>query len=149
MFLKVSPIGCKTMKINKRLSKNMNKSWQNWWRIHVKSMPCKNIENDANMEPKWSSTSSKIHEQLCNKNITKQNAKMKPRKLWARSGPWAQRAGKRWGVPQETPGQASLLQVINIITQTSIGQTIKKQNPRTSGSTSHALDVPAGTLRIY
>ena len=47
-------------------------------RIDARNSQAKNMENDANMEPKWRSKSiNKKHEKTIQKNITKNDAKMK------------------------------------------------------------------------
>ena len=92
VFLRVSPIYCRTMEVNNNTS--------TYIRILAKLMtnPCKidarlfffskNIENDANVEPKLRSESiTNTWTNYTNKNITKNDAKIKRPKVIGPEGP--------------------------------------------------------------
>ena len=78
--------------------------------------------------------------------IAKNDAKTKPSKVRRPQGRRAQSASKRQGVPPETPGQGSLLQVI-IIIQTNIRQTIKKQSPKKHSNHETAWNMSQETIK--
>jgi len=58
-------------------------------KIDARKNNAKNMENDANMAPKWRSKSIKKHEKTIQKNITKNDAKIKRQKAIGPEGPWA------------------------------------------------------------
>ena len=63
VFVRVSPIRCRTMEINKKYSqqyiKHLAKLMTNACKIDARKRNAKNIQNDTNMAPKWSSQSIK------------------------------------------------------------------------------------------
>ena len=63
-------------------------------KIDARKNDAKNMENDANMAPKWRSKSIKKHEKTIQKNITKNDAKIKRQKAIRPEGPWAWSAGR-------------------------------------------------------
>ena len=70
-------------------------------KIDARKSDAKNMENDANMAPKWRSKSIKKHEKTIQKNITKNDAKIKRQKAMGpegrrtrKTGPWARSAGR-------------------------------------------------------
>ena len=67
---------------------------KNQYRIDARNNHAKNMENDANMAPKWRSKSIKKHEKTIQKHITKNDAKMKRQKAMRPEGPWARSAGR-------------------------------------------------------
>ena len=62
-------------------------------RIDARNNHAKNMENDANMEPKWRSNPSKKHEKTIQKNITKNDAKIKRQKGYTPGGARARSDG--------------------------------------------------------
>ena len=64
-------------------------------RIDARKSNAKNMENDANMAPKWRSKSIKKHEKTIQKNITKNDAKMKRQKAMGPEGPLGPECRKR------------------------------------------------------
>ena len=111
------------------------------------------------MMPTWSQNGdqnpSKKHEKTIQKNITKNDAKIKRQKAMgpegprARSrGPWARSAGRG----------KEFLRRLQVKVPSCIQHPAKKQTPGEQlkskaleplAVNSHALDVPAGTVRIY
>ena len=63
-------------------------------KIDARKSDAKNMENDTNMAPKWRSKSIKKHEKTIQKNITKNDAKIKRQKAIGPEGPWARSAGR-------------------------------------------------------
>ena len=61
-------------------------------RTDARNNHAKNMENDANMEPKWT---SKKHEKTIQKNITKNDAKIKLQKAMRPEGPMGLECWKR------------------------------------------------------
>ena len=108
---------------------------KNQCRIDARNNHAKNMENDANMEPKWRSYPSNKHETTIQKNITKHDAKMKRPKAIRSEG----RGGANGpGVPEEVrsssgDSRSRFPLASNIVKKTNIRQTTEKQ-PRTSGS---------------
>ena len=68
---------------------------KNQCRIDARNNHAKNMENDANMEPKWRSNPSKKHEKTIQKNITKNDAKVKRQKAIGPEGPLGPECRKR------------------------------------------------------
>ena len=143
VFFRGSPIGCRTMEINKNTSKNTYKSLQNWWQFHLKSMLENIMQKTWKVMPTWSQNGdqnpSNKHEKTIQKNITKNYAKIKRQKAIGPEGPRARSEGAHGpGAPEEvrsSSGDSSSRFPLasNIIKKTNICQTTKKQTPRTSG----------------
>ena len=71
-------------------------------RIDARNNHAKNMENDANMAPKWRSKFIKKHKKTIQKNITKNDAKIKRQKVIRPEGPRARSEGAHGpGVPEE------------------------------------------------
>ncbi len=108
-------------------------------RIDARNNHAKNIENDANMEPKWTSKSIPKTWKNYTKNITKNDAKIKRQKAIRPEGPWAGSEGAHGpGVPEEVrsssgDSRSRFPLASNILQKTNTRQTTKKQ-PRTSNS---------------
>ena len=117
-------------------------------RIDARNSHAQIMENDANMAPKWRSKSIKKHEKTIQKHITKNDAKMKRPKAIGPKWALGPACWKRQGVPPETPGQGSLLHPTSCKKQTPSKQ-LKSKALEPLAVNSHALDVPAGTVRIY
>ena len=135
----------------KKYIKVLEQLMTNPCKIDARKRNAKNMENDTNMAPTWRSKFIKKHEKTIQKHITKNDAKMKRQKAIRSEGPGGVLGP---GVPEEVrsssgDSRSRFPLASNIITKTNTRQTIKKQCPRTSGSTSHALDVLAGTVRTY
>ena len=100
-------------------------------RIDARNNHAKNMENDANMEPKWTSKSIK----KTWKNYTKKNT-INYAKLSAKS--YAPGGAVGPGVPEEVrsssgDSRSRFPLASNILQKTNTRQTTKKQSPRTSG----------------
>ena len=100
VLLRVSPIRCRTTGINRNTSKNIllflfAKLMKTPCRIDARKSNAKNIENDANMEPKWRSNSiTNTWKNNFQKTSRKMMQKWSAKKLWALRGPWARSAGR-------------------------------------------------------
>ena len=101
VFFRLSPIGCRTMEINNHNSKNIQKSLQNWWTIHVESMLETVMQKTWKTMPTWSQNGdqnpSKKHEKYIKKHHEKccKNEAPKSHSLGgARRGQWARSAGR-------------------------------------------------------
>ena len=117
-------------------------------KIDARKSNARNIENDAKMVPKWRSKSNKNtwtndtkkhHEKWCKNEAPKSHSPE-----WV-LGP---------GVPEEVRSSSGDSRpgfhlASNILQKTNTQQTIKKQSLEPQAVTSHALDVPADTVRIY
>ena len=99
-------------------------------RIDARKSNAKNMENDANMAPKWRSKSIKKHEKQYKKTSRKMMQKLSAKKLYARRG-----LGP--GVLEEVrsssgDSRSRFPLASNILQKTNTRQTTKKQSPRTS-----------------
>ena len=64
-------------------------------KIDARKRNAKNMENDANMAPKWRSESIKKHEKTIQKHITNNYAKMKRQKAMGPDRPMGPECRKR------------------------------------------------------
>ena len=135
MFLRLSPIGCRTMEINKNNSKNTYKSLQNWWQFHLKSMLAQVMQKTLKMTPTWCQNGgrdpSTIHETAMPKKTHEKWCKNEASKSYGPEpalGP---------GVPEEVrsssrDSRSRFPLASNILQKANTQQTTKKQSPRTS-----------------
>ena len=77
------------------LQKIIEKLMTNPCKIDARKRNAKNMENDANMAPKWRSKSIKKHETTIQKNITNNDAKFKRQKAIRPEGPLGPECQKR------------------------------------------------------
>ena len=75
--------------------KILEKLMTNPCKIDARKRNAKNMENDANMAPKWRSKSIKKHEKTIQKNITKNDAKIKRQKAMGPEGSLGPECQKR------------------------------------------------------
>ena len=75
--------------------KFLAKLMKNPCRIDARKSNANNMENDANMAPKWTSKSIKKHKKNIQKHITKNDAKMKRQKAIRPEGPMGLECRKR------------------------------------------------------
>ena len=85
----------KSREILSKYIKIIPKLMTNPCRIDARKNNAQNIENDANMAPKWRSNPSKRHEKTIQKNIAKNDAKIKRQKAMRPEGPLGPECQKR------------------------------------------------------
>ena len=73
----------------------LEKLMTNPCKIDARKRNAKNMENDANMAPKWRSKSIKKHEKIYKKNIMKNDVKTKRQKAIRPEGPLGPECQKR------------------------------------------------------